>query len=68
MIKVCTEYLKPSLKTGKVSRTYQQQDGSVGQSAGWFCRTISSVENDNLLYEVGLLCLRTQETFEIEAS
>ena len=42
----------PSTKTGKIWENYQQKT-SVGQ-------------NVDLLYEVGLLCLRIQETFEIE--
>ena len=32
-----------------------------------FCRAILSGKNDDLLYEVALLCLRIQETFELKA-
>ena len=32
-----------------------------------FCRAILSGQSDDLLYEVGLLCLRIQENFESEA-
>ena len=32
-----------------------------------FCRAILSGQNDDLLYEIGLLCLRIQETFELES-
>ena len=42
----------PSTKTGNVWESYQQKT-SVGQ-------------NVDLLYEVGLLSLRIQETFELE--
>ena len=30
-------------------------------------RAILSGQNDDMLYEVGLLCLRVQETFELKA-
>ena len=32
-----------------------------------FSRAILSSQNDNMLYEVGLLCSRIQEIFELEA-
>ena len=32
-----------------------------------FCRAILSGQSDDLLYEVGLLCLSIQENFELEA-
>ena len=32
-----------------------------------FCRAMLSGQNDDMLYEVGLLCLRIQEAFELEA-
>ena len=32
-----------------------------------FCRAILSGQNDDLLYKVGLLYLKIQETFELEA-
>ena len=44
----------PPTKLGKVWRNYQQK------------RAILRGQNDDLLYEVGLLCLRIQETFELE--
>ena len=49
---------KPSTKTGKVWRSHQQKT---------FCRAMLSGQNDDLFYEVGLLCLRIQETFELES-
>ena len=48
----------PSTKTGK---------GLEKLSTENFCRAILSGQNDDMLHEVGLLCLRIQETFELEA-
>ena len=31
------------------------------------CRAILSAQNDDILYQVGLIYLRIQETFELEA-
>ena len=44
----------PPTKPGKMWRNYQQK------------RAILSRQNDDLLHEVGLLCLRKQESFELQ--
>ena len=58
MIKVLNEYMEPFYKNWKGFEMLLTKN---------FCRAIVSGQNDDLLYEVGLLCLRIQETFELEA-
>ena len=58
MIKVCNECLEPF---------YKNWQGLENLSTENFCRAILSGQNDDLLYEVGLLCLRIQESFQLEA-
>ena len=58
MIKVRNECMEPFYKNWK---------GLEKLSTENFCRAILSGRNDDLLYEVGLLCLRIQEIFELEA-
>ena len=43
------------------------QKGLEKLSTENFCRAILSGQNDDMLYDVGLLCLRIQEIFELEA-
>ena len=57
MIKVYNECMGPFYKTCK---------GLEKLSAENFCRAILSDRDDDLLYEVEVLCLRIQETFELE--
>ena len=58
MIKVRNECMEPFYKNWK---------GLEKLSTENFCRAILSGRNDDTLYEVGLLHLRIQETFEVEA-
>ena len=58
MIKVRNGGLEPFCKNWK---------GLEKLSTEHFCRAILSGQNDDLLYELGLLCLRIQEPFELEA-
>ena len=58
MIKVRNEFMEPFYKNWK---------GLEKLSTENFCRAILSGQNDGMLYDVGLLCLRPQETFELEA-
>ena len=58
MIKVRNECMEPFYKNWK---------GLEKLSTENFCRVILSGQNDDMIYEVGLLCLRIQETFELEA-
>ena len=58
MIKVCNEGMEPFYKNWKGLEKLPREN---------FCRAILSGQNDDLLYEVGLLCLKIQETFELEA-
>ena len=58
MIKVRNECMKKKKKNWK---------GLEKFSIEKFCRGILRGQNDDMLYEVGLLCLRTQETFDLEA-
>ena len=58
MIKVSNEYTETFYKNWK---------GLEKLSTENFCRAILSGQTDDLLYEVGLLCLRIQKTFELEA-
>ena len=46
---------------------YKNWKGLEKLSTENFCRVILSGQNDDMIYEVGLLCLRIQETFEPEA-
>ena len=46
---------------------YKNWKGLEKLSTENFCRAILSGQNDGLLYEVGYLCLRVQETFELES-
>ena len=46
---------------------YKNWEGLEKLSTENFCRAILSGQNDGLLYEVGYLCLRVQETFELES-
>ena len=58
MIKVRNECMEPFYKNWK---------GLEKLSTENLYRAILSGQNDDMLYEVGLLCLRIQETFELEA-
>ena len=58
MTKVCNECMEPF---------YENWKGLEKLSTENFCRAILSGQNDDMLYAVGLLCLRTQETFELAA-
>ena len=58
MIKVHNECMEPFYKNWK---------GLDKLSSENFCRAILSGQNDDMLFEVGLLCLRMLETFAIEA-
>ena len=53
-----TQFMEPFYKNWK---------GLEKLSTENFCRAILSGQNDGMLYDVGLLCLRPQETFELEA-
>ena len=55
---VCNLFRKPR----KVWRSYQQITSVTLKTS-----EILSGQNHDMLYEVGLLCLRIQETFELEA-
>ena len=57
MIKVCNECMELFYKNWK---------GLEKLSTENFCKAVLSGQNDGLLYEVGLLRLRIQETFELE--
>ena len=57
MIKVRNEFMEPFYKNWK---------GLEKMSTENFCRANLSGQNDDMLHEVGLLCLRIQETFELE--
>ena len=54
MIKVRNECIEPFYKNWK---------GLEKLSIENFCRAISIGQNDDMLYEVGLLCLKIHETF-----
>ena len=58
MIKIRNEFMEPFYKNWKGLEKLPTEN---------FCRAILSDQNDDMLYEVGLLCLRIQETFELEA-
>ena len=58
MIKVHNECMEPFYKNWK---------GLEKLSTENLYRAILSGQNDDMLYEVGLLCLRVQETFELKA-
>ena len=58
VIKVRNECMEPFYKNGKGLGKLPTEN---------FCRAILSGQNDDLLCEVGLLCLRIQENFELEA-
>ena len=58
MIKVLNELMK---------RFYKNWRGLEKLSTENLCRAILSGRNNDLLYEVLLLCLKIQETFELEA-
>ena len=55
---VCNLFRKPR----KVWRSYQQTTSVTLKTS-----EILSGQNHDMLYEVALLCLRIQETFELEA-
>ena len=57
-MKVCNKSMEPFCKNWK---------GLEKLSTENFCRAILSAQNDDMLYEVGLLCLGIQKTFELEA-
>ena len=58
MIKVHNECMEPFYKNWK---------GLDKLSSENFCRAILRGQNDDMLHEVGLLCLRMLETFAIKA-
>ena len=57
-MKVCIEFIKPFYKNWKDLEKLSTEN---------VCKAILSAQNDDIFYQVGLLCLRMHETFELEA-